>query len=86
MSDRSGAGGLQFGFSSTSVTVKEEAEVYFYHYSQAQVQVHFRSIQSYLKTKDLELELNPKFGLDLEGDMEGGFKGVLEGRATYLNL
>ena len=28
MSDRSGVGGLQFGFSSTSVTIKEEAEVY----------------------------------------------------------
>ena len=28
MSDRSGIGGLQFGFSSTTVTIKEEAEVY----------------------------------------------------------
>ena len=51
VSDRSGVGGLQFGFSSTSVTVKEEAEVYFHHFSQAQVQV---------------LELNLKYGLDLE--------------------
>ena len=32
VSDRSGVGGLQFGFSSTSVTIKEEAEVHFYHY------------------------------------------------------